>query len=201
MSTIALNPRLLILAAALEALALVPSARAEAPTGATCHGAGGPFLGAIVLRPRGSSPVTLLTIGGAGYTYLLDGRLRLGGGGQNTSASSEADGRRGSLAWGMLHLAWDPWAAGAWEFPLAVGLGGGRVFLESTVSAGPPQVLERDSATFFGLQASGAVEYRLARTVKLGLHLSWLGAFNEGLAAQAAEATLRLVFLLPLPGR
>ncbi|HEY3451877.1 MAG TPA: hypothetical protein VGK67_36300 [Myxococcales bacterium] len=166
--------------------------------GADYHGAGGPFAGAILLLPRNNAPLALMTTGGYGYTYFLEGRLRLGGGGQGTVASSVSDGRSGSIGWGGLILGYDPFAFGSWEFPIAVALGGGRVALDRVRADG---LVELDSSTFFAAQGSFSVEYRPLRTVKLALQLSWLGAIHNGLAAQALEASLRLVFMLPRPGK
>jgi len=194
-----MNPNAVALAfsAALLLAALPMRAHAQAP-GADYHGAGGPFAGAILLLPRGNAPVGLMTTGGYGYTYWLDGRLRLGGGGQGTVLSTVADGRSGSIGWGGLLLGFDPLGSGRWEFPLAVAAGGGRVSLERVRADG---LIEREEATFFALQGSASVEFRPVRTVKLSLQLSWLGAIHEGLAAQALEASLRLVFLIPRPGK
>jgi len=189
--------RALAAAAALAVLGAAGPARGQA-SGADYHGAGGPFAGAILLLTRTNAPLVLMTTGGYGYTYFLDGRLRLGGGGQGTVTSTEADGRTGSLGWGGLFLAWDPLATGRWEFPLALTLGGGRVALERERADG---LVERESAAVFAVQPSFSVEFRPVRTVKLSLQLSWLAAINDGLAAQALEASLRLVFLLPRPGK
>ncbi|MGC4122692.1 MAG: hypothetical protein QM765_50600 [Myxococcales bacterium] len=187
-------------AAPAPALAAEPPAEADPnrAQGIDYHGAGGPFAGAILLIPRNNPPLALMTTGGYGYTYFLDGRLRLGGGGQGTVLSSTSDGRTGSIGWGGLFLGYDPFAFGHWEFPLAVALGGGRVALDRVRDDG---LVELDAATFFAVQGSFSVEYRPLRTVKLSLQLSWLGAIHNGLAAQALEASLRLVFLLPRPGK
>lgn len=188
-------------AAPAEATAPTPVEAAPDPSkaqGADYHGAGGPFAGAILLLPRNNAPLALMTTGGYGYTYFLDGRLRFGGGGQGTVLSSNADGRSGSIGWGGLLVGYDPFAFGQWEFPLAVALGGGRVALDRVRDDG---LVELDAATFFAVQGSFSIEYRPLRTVKLSLQLSWLGAIHNGLAAQALEASLRLVFLLPRPGK
>jgi hypothetical protein len=191
-------PRALLVLLPLLGL-LVPQRSHAEPTGLAYHGAGGPFAGAIGFFPRGNAPLALMTTGGYGYTYLFDGRFRLGGGGQGTVLSSTADGRHGSLGWGSLHLAWDPAAEGRWEFPLALSVGGGRASLERELAGG---LVERESQVFMALQVSASVEYRLVRTVKLALMASWVGGVADGgLSFQALEGSLRLVFLLPRPGR
>jgi hypothetical protein len=176
----------------------VTAARAE-PTGVRYHGAGGPFAGVIALIPRGAAPLVLVTSGGYGYSYFFDGRVRLGGGGQGTLAAFERGGETGSIGWGTIHLGWDPLAEGRWEFPLGLFLGGGRYAVERTLESG---LVDRQSQAFFALQASASVEYHLFRTLKLVLMASWLGGINEtGLAAQAFEGSLRIIFMLPLRGQ
>jgi hypothetical protein len=182
-------------------LALVSTAslaRAEA-AGSGYHGAGGPFLSAVGLFATGApGPQVLFTSGGYGYTYFLEGRLRLGGGGQGTLTSSEAGGQTGSMGWGSLHVGWDPLASGDWEFPLALSVGGGRMTQERVEASG---LISRDSHAFFCLQVSASVEYRVVRTVKLALMFSYLTGLNAGgLQLQAAEGSLRLVFMLPRVG-
>jgi hypothetical protein len=167
------------------------------PTGLDCHGAGGPFIGAIGLFPGAGAPLLLVTSGGYGYSYFLGGHLRVGGGGQGTLGSGVSAGRTGSLGWGSIHVGYDPLADGPWEFPFAISLGGGRLAVERVLDSG---LVERASQAFFAMQASASVEYRLARTIKLALMASYLAGVNEtGLAFQAVEGSLRLVFLLPLP--
>jgi hypothetical protein len=62
--------------------------------------------------------------------------------------------------------------------------------------------VKRQSQAFFAVQASASVEYRLFRTLKLVLMFSWLGGINEtGLAVQALEGSLRIIFMLPLRGQ
>jgi hypothetical protein len=186
------------LPALLLTLCLAPLARAE-PTGVRYHGAGGPFLSGIALFATGAeAPLVLFSSGGYGYSYFLDGRLRVGGGGQGTLASSSANGQSGSIGWGSVHVAWDPLAEGDWEFPFALSLGGGRVTLERAASGG---LVSLQSSAFFAVQASASVEYRLVRTIKLALVVSWMaGIHGGGLQAQSLEGSLRLVFLLPRPG-
>ncbi len=168
------------------------------PTGLDCHGAGGPFVGAIGLFPGTGVPLVLVTSGGYGYSYFLGGHLRVGGGGQGTLGSGVSAGKTGSLGWGSIHVGYDPLADGPWEFPFALSLGGGRLSVEQVQDSG---LVERTSQAFFALQGSVSVEYRLARTIKLALMVSYLAGLNEtGLAFSALEGSLRLVFLLPLPG-
>ena len=53
------------------------------------RGAGGPFLGCGLRGADGGVPTWQMFIGGSGYVRLLNGRLRLGGGGHQTMAAAQ----------------------------------------------------------------------------------------------------------------
>lgn len=184
---------------ALTTILLARPAEAQ-PTGRTYHGAGGPFYGAVwVFLPETSQQMVLLTVGGSGYSYRGE-RLRLGGGGQGTSASSLDDGFRASLSWGGLSLAYDFLGSGRWEFPVGVTLGGGRLSVERVVSAGDPDVVERRAHVLFLARLYVAAELRVTRLLKLALQVSAQMGVHDRIALWAGEATLNAVFLLPRSG-
>jgi len=190
----------------LLAVALGPPASASAhdepapPTSsiaAANHGAGGPFLGAVFLRDRDGHRCLALVSGGSGYSYHL-GRLRLGGGGESSlTSATESDGRC-SVGWGGLMVGWDLVQSERWELPVGLEIGGGRVSLETPLEA--PETFERRSSVFMAVRASVGPELRLARTLKLSLTGGYMLGLQGGVALQAVEARLQLVFFIPRPG-
>ena len=188
------------LAALVFAALLAPApARAE-HAGALYHGAGGPFVAGALVSFDGGRRLALASTGGSGYSYHLGGRFRVGGGGQGSVASSLDGEWRGSVGYGGLLFGFDPLGDGAWEFPVGLEVGGGRLGVERSLAADGTR-LERASSTFFSLRAFAGPEVRLLRTLKLALHASYQVGLHDGLALRSAGLSLQAVFLLPRPGR
>jgi|GEM_PF-2209896 hypothetical protein len=162
------------------------------------RGAGGPFLG-CGLRGADGVPTWQMFIGGSGYVRLLNGRLRLGGGGQASLTSTKNRGRTGSLRWGGLDAGLVFLKAGSWEFPLTLTLGGGRSSLEqkSGDAENGWETLERKSRGQGIVRVAVGAERRMTRTLKLALSIGWQGGFGRGGMENGFEASLQTVFLIP----
>ena len=169
---------------------------AEPSVGSTLDGAGGPFLQVAALRLDGQTYL-VLSPGGAGYSYHLGGRLRLGGFGQGTSASSLADGATAEHSWGGLLVGVDPLSSPRWELPLTLWVGGGGWSVDRSVSEGPPEVVEHSRASGLVVQASLGVDYRLSRTLKAALTWSATLGLDRDLPLSGSGLALWAVFCLP----
>lgn len=183
------------------ALALSVSAPALADHASRLYrGAGGPFVGAAWRDLDGVSTGQFF-VGGSGYVYLANGRLRLGGGGQASILSSANQGREGALRWGGLDLGYDLLGRGRLELPLTLSVGGGRYALERSapIDGGDHRSLVvRQSEGLGILRLAAGVEFRLARAFKLALDLGYQLGFSDRVALHGAELSLRTVFLIPL---
>ena len=184
------------------ALSLLPGlARAE-HAGQRYLGAGGPFLGGAA-RDLDGHGTGQLFVGGSGYAYLADGRLRLGGGGQASLLSSAGDGREGALRWGGLELGYDFWGRGRLELPLSLALGGGRYALERHARiAGQAHrsLVERQSEGIGTLRVAAGAEFRLGGALKLALSLGYQLGFSDRVVLHGADLSLQVAFLIPRSG-
>ena len=184
----------LLLALALLATT-APLAQAQSPY----RGAGGPYLGGA-WRQIDKASTAQLFIGGGGYVYLLDGRLRLGGGGQASLLSSHDNSLSGSLRWGGLDFGVDLLSSDRWELPITLTVGGGRYTLESS-----EPIPGRDHMSLVTRQAEGlgtvrlaaGIECRLTRAFKLALSLGYQIGFSSRVLLNGADLTLQTVFLIP----
>lgn len=182
------------------ALVLSVSGLAQADHASRLYrGAGGPFVGAAWRDLDGVSTGQLF-VGGSGYVYLANGRLRLGGGGQASLLSSANQGREGALRWGGLDLGYDLFGRGRLELPLTLSIGGGRYTLEKSdrIDGGDHQSLVvRQSEGVGTLRLAAGVEFRVARTFKLALGLGYQLGFSDRAVLHGVDLSLQTVFLIP----
>lgn len=181
------------------ALCLVPGPASAEHASGLYRGAGGPFVGGA-WRALDGVATGQLFIGGAGYVYLADGRLRLGGGGQASLLSSARQGREGSLRWGGVDLGYDFLGRGRVELPVTLSIGGGSYALESSAPLSGSDDLSlvmRQSAGLGILRLGAGVEFRVARTFKLAFSLGYQLGFAERVLLHGVDLSLQTTFLIP----
>jgi len=172
-----------------------PLAQAQSPY----RGAGGPYLGGAWRHIDGTSTAQLF-IGGGGYVYLLNGRLRLGGGGQASLLSSHENGLSGSLRWGGLDFGVDLLSSDRWELPITLTVGGGRYSLESSAplpGRDHTDLVTRQAEGLGTVRLSAGLEWRLTDAFKLALGLGYQIGFSDRVLLNGADLTLQTVFLIP----
>jgi len=164
-------------------------------------GAGGIEAGSIIFLTDSAGGKTLGTfhIGGSGYFYFFNGRLRLGGGGQSSLFSSEDGGYTGTIKQGGLIIGVSPILLDRWDFPLILCIGGGHYNIEKVTSQkGQEAFLVREGSAFFLMEALLGFEVLATGRNKLALYIGYgIGLSGGKVVRQGLRLTFQFAFALP----